>query len=264
MSLATMILLALLPQLVDRTKEPLRPEPPREGLSAEQRGDVYMARKMYREGVETYELASRRKPSARLYNKIGIGYHHLGRFSQARRNYQRAVKFNGAYGSAINNLGALHYAQRRYKKAIRQYRKALGAAPSSASIHSNLGTAYFARKKYKKAAAEYQRALKLDPLVFERRATTGTLLQERSVRNRARFFFFMARSYAVAGVMDKCLLYLRKAFEEGYKKRKKVADDPVFAPLREDPVFRRLVFGEQTARLNNRNPQRPNRGRPRP
>ena len=242
-------LLALLPQLVDRTKEPLRPEPPREGLSAEQRADVFMARKMYREGLETYTLASQHEPTARLYNKIGIAYHHLGRFPRARRSYETAVKLDGTYGSAINNLGALHYALRHYRKATRHYKRALIVAPATASIHSNLGTAYFARRKYKKAAEEYQRALQLDPLVFERRATAGTLLQERSVRDRARFHFFMARTYAIAGVMDKSLLYLRRAFEEGYRKRKKVADDPVFEPLHTDPIFRRLVFGEQTARL---------------
>ena len=249
MQVAMIFLLALLPQLVDRTKEPLRPPPPKEGLSAEQRGDVFMARKMYREGVETYELASSRRPTARLHNKIGIGYHHLGHFSRARRNYEKAVKLDGAYSSAINNLGALHYAKRHFKKAIRHYKKALNVAPASASIHSNLGTAYFARRKYKKAAEEYQRALQLDPLVFEHRATAGTLLQERSVRDRARFHFFMARTYAIAGMMDKSLLYLRRAFEEGYKKRKKVADDPVFEPLHSDPIFQSLVFGDQTARL---------------
>ena len=249
MQVAAILLLALLPQLVDRTKEPLRPEPPGEGLSAEQRADVFMVRKMYREGLETYILASQQEPTARLYNKIGIAYHHLGRFSHARRSYKRAVKLDGTYSSAINNLGALHYALRHYRKATRHYKRALIVAPSSASIHSNLGTAFFARKKFRKAAEEYQLALQLDPLVFERRATAGTLLQERSVRDRARFHFFMARTYAIAGVMDKSLLYLRRAFEEGYKKRKKVADDPVFEPLHSDPIFQRLVFGEQTARL---------------
>ena len=249
MQVAMILLLALLPQLVDRTKEPLRPEPPRADLSAEQRADVFMVRKMYREGLETYTLASKQEPTARLYNKIGIACHHLGQFSRARRSYETAVKLDGTFSSAINNLGALHYSRRHFKKAIRHYKKALEVAPASASIHSNLGTAFFARKKYKKAAEEYHRALQLDSMVFERRGTGGTLLQERSVRDRARFHFFMARTYAIAGVMDKSLLYLRKAFEEGYKKRKKVAADPVFEPLHSDPIFQRLVFGEQTAQI---------------
>ena len=249
MQVAMVFLMALLPQLVDRTKEPLRPPPPNENLNAEQRGDIFMTRKMYREGVEVYQSALLDQPSARLYNKIGIGHHHLGQFSRARHSYERATRFDKTYGSALNNLGALYYARHHFKKAIRHYRKALHVAPTSAAMHSNLGTAYFARKKYKKAAKEYQMALRLDPLVFERRASTGTVLQERSVQNRARFNFFMARAYAAAGAMDKCLLYLRKAFAEGYKKRKKVAADPAFESLHTDPIFQRLVFGEETEKI---------------
>lgn len=249
MQVAMVLLMALLSQLVDRTEESLRPPPPNEKLNAEQRGDIFMTRKMYREGLEVYQSALLDQPSARLYNKIGIGHHYLGQFSHARHSYERATRLDKTYGSALNNLGALYYARRRFKKAIRHYRKALHAAPTSAAMHSNLGTAYLARKKYKKAAEEYQMALQFDPLVFERRASAGTVLQERSVQNRAQFNFFMARAYAVTGAMDKCLRHLRKAFEEGYKRRKKVAADPAFKPLHANPLFQRLVFGEETAKI---------------
>lgn len=246
MTAAVLLLLALLPQLVDRTKEPLQLAPPSRELSYEKRADIFMARKMYREGVETYQLALQQQESPHLYNKLGIAYHHLMMFPNATRSYQKAVKLDKEHARAINNLGTVYYAQRKYKKAIRQYKKALKESPNSASIHSNLGTAYFARKKYKDATREYLQALLLDPLVFERRNTVGTLLQERSVRDRAQYNYFMARIYASAQSFEKALLYLRRAFEEGYKKRKKVAEDPLFAPLLENPVFQQLVFPGQT------------------
>lgn len=250
MTAAVLLLLALLPQLVDRTKDPLRLPPPSHKLSYEKRADIFMARKMYREGVETYQLALQQQKSPHLYNKLGIAYHHLMMFPNATRSYQKAVKLDEEHSRAINNLGTVYYAQRRYKKAIRQYKKALKESPNSASIHSNLGTAYFVRKKYKDATREYLQALLLDPLVFERRNTVGTLLQERSVRDRAQYNYFMARIYASAQSFEKSLLYLRRAFEEGYKKRKKVAEDPLFAPLLENPVFQQLVFSDQmTAQL---------------
>ena len=50
MTAAVLFLLALLPQLVDRTKEPIQLAPPSRELSYEKRADIYMARKMYREG----------------------------------------------------------------------------------------------------------------------------------------------------------------------------------------------------------------------
>ena len=56
--------------------------------------------------------------------------------------------------------------------------------------------------------------------------------------------------YASAQSFDKALLHLRRAFEEGYKRRKKVAEDPIFAPLLENPIFQQLVFpGQTTAQL---------------
>ena len=249
MTAAVLVLLVLLPQLVDRTKDPLQLQPPSRELSHEKRADIFMARKMYREGVETYQLALGERESPYLYNKLGIAYHHLAMFPSATRSYRKAVKLDKSYSQAINNLGAIYYAQKNYKKAIRQYKKALKESPNSASIHSNLGTAYFARRKYKDATREYLEALLLDPRVFESRSTVGTLLQERSIRDRAQYNYFMARTYASAQLYDKSLLYLRRAFEEGYKKRKKVAEDPLFAPLLENPVFQQLVFTEATARL---------------
>ena len=109
MQVAMLLLLALLPQLVDRTKEPLHLEPPDESLSAERRGDVFMVRKMYREGVETYEEGSRQQPSARLYNKIGIGYHHLGRFSRAATSRKQAPRVSCWIDHERESLGKTCY-----------------------------------------------------------------------------------------------------------------------------------------------------------
>jgi tetratricopeptide (TPR) repeat protein len=108
-------------------------------------------------------------------------------------------------------------------------------------VHSNLGTAYFARKKYEDAAVCYQKALELDPDVFEHRSSAGVLLQERSVDERAKFYFYLAKSYAKAGQTDRVLQYMRKAIEEGFKERKRFAEDPEFASLQQMPAFQELL-----------------------
>ena len=103
-----MVLLCVLlpPQLVDRTKEP-RPAPSAGSeLSEETRADIYMARKMYREAIETYERALAAQPGAyRVHNKLGIAYHHLTKLPQAKRHYQRALKLDKGFFQARNNLG---------------------------------------------------------------------------------------------------------------------------------------------------------------
>jgi tetratricopeptide (TPR) repeat protein len=223
----------------DGLRLPSRDAAPRPALTFEQRGDIFMARKMYREAVEAYQQAP--ASSAIVANKIGIAYHQMTFLPQARKQYEKAQKLDTKYAEAINNLGTVYYAQKSYRRAVNQYKKALKLSPNSASIHSNLGTAYFARKKYKEALQEYQTALSLDPEVFEHRNANGVLLQERSVEERAKFHFYLAKTYAKSGQSERALLYMRKAIEEGFKERQKFNEDSDFEELRKLPEFQDLL-----------------------
>ena len=112
---------------------------------------------------------------------------------------------------------------------------------------SNLGTAYFARKNYEEALKYYDQALALDPGVFEHRGTQGTVLQERSVEERAKFHYFLAKSYAKAGDKPHALQYVRMALEEGFKEREKLTKVPEFAPFLQDEEFQNLLKMELKA-----------------
>lgn len=225
-------------------------------LTPESRGDIYMARKMYREAVDTYKQADPKSPV--VANKIGIAFHQMMDLPNARRNYERAAKLNRDYAEAYNNLGTVFYTAKNYRKAIRLYRQALKITPNSASIHSNLGTAYFARKDYKRAFEEYETAIRIDPEVFERRSGHGVLLQERTVTDRARFNYEMARVYARkaseeavaearAQACERAVLYLRKALEEGFSEVAKVSREPEFAILKDNVEFQELLARQPKA-----------------
>ncbi len=216
--------------------------PPPNTVTPEVRGDIFMARKMYREAIEAYKSMPE---TAVLVNKTGIAYHQMLELNTAQKYYKRALKLDKRYPEALNNLGTVYYAQKSYRRAIGQYKKALRQAPMSASIWSNLGTAYFARKNYKEAMTSYEKALSLDPEVFEHRSSAGVLLQERTVEERAKFHYYQAKLYAKAGRNDRALLYLRKALEEGFKDRDKILDDPEFAGLKDLPEFQELMARQQ-------------------
>jgi len=217
------------------------PQPVRQ-LTLEQRGDILMATKHYREAVDVYHEGP--STSAVLHNKMGIAYHQMLNLGAAKKEYETAVKLDRDYSEAVNNLGTIYYSQKSYRHCIRLYKQALKIAPNSASIYSNLGTAYFARKDYKSATVNYQRALELDPEVFERHSHFGSLLQERTVTERAKFHYYMAKTYAQAGQRDRALLYIRKALEEGFTERKKFMEDSEFTFLRELPEFQQLIASE--------------------
>jgi len=201
-----------------------------------------MARKMYREAAEIYKQCP--LDSAVIQNKIGIAYHQMMQTDIAKRYYERAIKLDPNYAEAINNVGTIYYSRKSYRRATKLYQRALTLAPNSASIYSNLGTAFFARRNYKKAAEIYEKALALDPEVFEHRNSWGILLQERSVEERAKFYYYLAKTYAKAGMNDRALTYIRKALEEGLTERKKMMEDPEFASLRKLPEFQELLTME--------------------
>lgn len=207
-------------------------------VTPEMRGDILMARKMYREAAEAYKEGPK---TAVLLNKTGISYHQMLELNTAERYYRLAMKASPDYAEAINNLGTIYYARKSYRRAVSEYKRALRINPKSASVWSNLGTGYFARKDYKRASESWQQAVALDPEVFETRSTQGVLLQERSVEERAKFHYFLAETYAKSGQNERALLYIRKALEEGYKERKKIAEDPAFAALKDLQEFKELV-----------------------
>jgi tetratricopeptide (TPR) repeat protein len=214
----------------------------RQRVSPELRADILMARKMYREAIDTYKEAG---DTPVILNKTGIAYHQLNDLANAKLCYEKATKLKPDYAEAINNLGALYYNTKSYRRAIKLYKKALLLEPASAPFLSNLGTAYFARKNYDLAFAKYQEALKIDPEVFESRNATGSTLLERSGEERAKYHFFLARAYAKEGAMERALQCLRQALEEGFNEREKIFSLPEFAPLRGNEEFQRMMSVEQ-------------------
>ena len=204
-------------------------------LSAEEMGDLDVARKMYREAIAEYKKGPQNSPV--IANKIGIAWHHLGELNLALASYQKAIKLKKDYAEAINNSGTVYYAQKKYRTAINRYRRAIAIAPDHAAYWSNLGTGYYSERKFKEMMDAYGKAMALDPQVFESRGLVGTEIQDRSVADRARYHFELARLYAKSGKKDLALQYLRRSFEEGFKDKDAVRKSPEFAGMLESPEF---------------------------
>jgi hypothetical protein len=92
--------------------------------------------------------------------------------------------------------------------------------------------------------AAYNQAITLDPEIFERRGYTGTQVQDRTVEDRARYDYELARIYAKVGRDDLALRYLRHSLEEGFKDKDKLRKTPEFAGLLEKPEFLLLMAME--------------------
>jgi len=216
----------------------VRPE-----ITDEQMGDLYMVRKQYREAAGMFKKLADQDPRNPVYlNKLGIALHQQAALGLALKYYERAVKVDPRYADAENNVGTIWYQRKKFEKAIKAYRKAIAIRDDMAVLYSNLGYAYFGDKKYEEAISAFRQALALDPQLFEHNGSrSGSILQDRSVEDRGRFYYMLAKSFAQAGDLDRCIHYLRKAKDEGYKNFADIKKDPAFGAALKDPSVQELL-----------------------
>ena len=212
-------------------------------LTDEQLADLYMVRKEYRDAAGIYKRLADQEPRNAVYlNKLGIALHQQTALALALKYYERASKVDPMYADAQNNIGTIWYQRKKYGKAIHAYQKALNIRTDMAVLYSNLGYAYFGDKKYQQSIAAFRSALAIDPKLFETNGSrAGSLLQDRSVGDRGRFYFLLAKSFAEAGDLDRCLRYLRKAKDEGYTALGEVRKDPAFSAVLKDPAMEEIL-----------------------
>jgi len=213
-------------------------------LTEEQLADLYMVRKEYHEAALLYKKLSDQEPRNPVYlNKLGIALHQQTALTMALKYYEKAAKVDPMYADAQNNIGTIWYQRKKYGKAIHAYHKALNIRTDMAVLYSNLGYAYFGDKKYAESILAFRQALAIDPKLFENNGSrAGSVLQDRSVSDRGRFYFMLAKSFAEAGDLDRCLHYLRKAKEEGFVGlAADVKKDPAFTAVLEDPAIGEIL-----------------------
>ena len=207
-------------------------------LSAEELGDLHMARRRYQAAIQAYHQMPH--PTSMVLNKIGMANQQMFIMEEARHSYEAALKMDPKNPDILNNIGTVYYSMKQFGDAERYYRKALKYRPKSALIYKNLGTALLAGDKFKKGWDSYQTALALDPEIFERqslyRVGEPTPAQQRGAMN-----YFLAKSYVRVGMMERAVNYLRMAIDEGFTDRKKVLVDREFSALRGVSAFDQLI-----------------------
>ena len=220
------------------------PRPGTQALPPEEMADILMARKEYHEAAVSYRKLVEANPRNAVYwNKLGIALHQQEDLGAALKSYQQAVKFDPKYADAQNNIGTIWYQRKKFGKAIRAYQKALKLRTDMAVLYSNLGYAYFGDKKYEESIAAFRQALAVDPQCFDRNSSrAGSILQDRSVSDRGRFYFLLAKSFAQAGNVERALIYLRKAKEEGYSAMNDVKTDPAFSAMMKLPETQEILL----------------------
>jgi len=209
---------------------------------AEMQADVLMARKEFLAAAIAYSKILETDPkNALLMNKAGVAFQQLGDLNRAERYYKKAIHADKNFGSAINNCGTVEYEKKHYGKAITLYKKALESHLEMATLYSNLGYAYFGNKEYPQAMNSFAQALALDPGIFERKGTSGAIVQQRTVTDPGLFYFFVAKTYAQQGDAERAAHYLKMARDDGYNGFLSAQTDVAFARVIKDPRVQQVL-----------------------
>ncbi|HEV3099622.1 MAG TPA: tetratricopeptide repeat protein [Candidatus Udaeobacter sp.] len=122
---------------------------------------------------------------ARTSLALAIWYYDFD-FSQANREFQRAIELNPNYAIAHQQYGNNTLsATGRFNDAIAEGKRAVELDPLSLVINADLGVDYYYARRYDEAIAQLRKLLEMDPGYYFAYITLGQALEMKGARDAA-------------------------------------------------------------------------------
>ncbi len=190
------------------------------------RGHIYRKMRKMKEALADYQTAVTFNPDdPRARSFLGSLQRMTGDLSGARENLTYALKLNAHNVEARISLGKIYEKGRAWKAAEREYEKCIELVPADERGYVALAVLLSKRTQEDKARSLLLRALEINPSFSETLYWLAVLT---------------APSDPAEG-----LKYLERAVKNGFRDRKRLADNAAFKTLENVPAFQNLlkVFG---------------------
>jgi predicted O-linked N-acetylglucosamine transferase (SPINDLY family) len=105
-------------------------------------------------------------------------YRVLGRSTDARASYQKAIEINPDFAEAHNNLGNVLKDLQHFDEAMQFYQQAIEVNPDFAEAHNNLGNVLKDLQHFDEAVLSYKRAIGIDKNFYEASYNLGVSLKQ--------------------------------------------------------------------------------------
>ena len=225
-------------------------------------GLFYYRNNRVRDAIEVFRRLVQLKPDdAMPLQQLGTMYMAQGDLALARQNFERS---NNVMPNAdsYTNLGTIAYTSGRFEDAVREYEAAVKLAPNIAVYHGNLGDAYRkvgrpsdARSAYDEAIKVGEGALEINPNDMTAVSRLGVYYAkigspkqaaqyaDRAARTNPRdadVLYLRAVVLALIGQPDNAMRQLSEAVEHGFPVQL-AREDEDLASLRSLLAFQRLI-----------------------
>jgi tetratricopeptide (TPR) repeat protein len=152
--------------------------------------DLYHNREYERAEKVLTEVLRETRGFADVHNMLGVIYHDMGRFAQAKDCFEQALAINPNYTEAALNLAVTYNDLGQYREAKEVYSRAMAhtrahpraldpfAKGKIANMHADLGDAYQGIAFYAEAVREYGQALALCPTFIDIRTKLGNTYRD--------------------------------------------------------------------------------------
>lgn len=126
-------------------------------------GDAHAENGEYTEALKEYNRAIETDPNyAVAYNARGFVYRRQGLYTLALADYTTAIELDPEYETAYNNRCLAHYYLADYASALADCNRAIQLHSEFARFYNNRGLVYKAQGEYDLALADYNHAIQLN------------------------------------------------------------------------------------------------------
>jgi Flp pilus assembly protein TadD len=190
------------------------------------RGHIYRKMRKLDEALKDYEKAVEIHPDdPRARSFLGSLQRMTGDLSGARENLNYALKLNAHNVEARISLGKIYEKARAWKAAEREYEKCIELVPADERGYVALAVLLMNRGQVDKSNQLLSRALEINPSFSETLYWLAVLTAPQDAREG--------------------LKHLERAVKNGFRDRRRLAEQPAFKSLESIPSYQNLlkVFG---------------------
>lgn len=215
-----------------------------------QKGDYDLA-------VELYMDILKRNPSdVKALNSLARMYFTKGDYKNAKDIFEKLIASDPNNPQILNNLGSVYDMLKEYDKAVNLFNRTLAYDPNNIETYYSLGIAYNRKGRYKEAEVIYRKALNIDKIsekahfglgetYFNMGDYSGATVEFKKAIDvnpiNPDAYYNLAYIYAFKGDSKASMDWLEKAINSGFKDTESLKREKVFAPLRGNEKFKKLI-----------------------